>query len=119
MSTKPRELLHRLFEYIEQQLKQADPRGFVVGKSLTPRFFQKDLAAMPGVAFDDTEPGDCIWLKVNRLEAIHPSAVASASEYVDLIRFSDDPIGSAPRPDELEFARVLHEAKAGKDEALG
>ncbi|MFC0695603.1 AAA domain-containing protein [Paraburkholderia humisilvae] len=116
MSTKPRELLHRLFEYIEEQLKQADPRSFVVGKSLTPRFFQNDLAALPGVVFDVTEPGDHIWLKVDRLEAIHPPAVAS--EYVHLIRFSDDPTGSAPHIDELEFARVLLEVKAGKEDAL-
>ncbi|WP_429253938.1 hypothetical protein [Paraburkholderia sp. GAS334] len=116
MSTKPRELLHRLFEYIEEQLKQADPRGFVIGKSLTPRFFQKDLAALPGVAFDVTEPGDHIWLKVDRLEANHPPAVAS--EYAHLIRFTDDPAGAVPHLDELEFARVLHEAKAEKDEAL-
>ena len=116
MPTTPRELLHRLFEYIEEQLKQADPRGFLIGKSLAPRFFQKDLAALPGVTFDVTEPGDHIWLKVDRLEAIHPPAVVA--EYAHLIRLSEEPVGSVPHLDELEFARVLGEAKAEKDEAL-
>lgn len=33
MSTSPRELLHRLFVFIEEQLKQVDPRGFRISES--------------------------------------------------------------------------------------
>lgn len=33
MSPSPRELLHRLFVYIEEQLKQVAPRGFPITKS--------------------------------------------------------------------------------------
>lgn len=116
MSQTPRELLHRLFEYIEEQLKQADPRGFVIGKSLTPRFFQRDLASLPGVSFDIVEPGDHIWLRVDRLESI-PAPVVPR-EYATLVRSHDDPSGSLPHVDELMLVRALQEAKAGQADDL-
>ncbi|HTH76050.1 MAG TPA: hypothetical protein VL635_16780, partial [Trinickia sp.] len=62
MSPSPRELLHRLFVYIEEQLKNVDPRGFQITKSGAPRLFQKDLANLPGVSFDIQEAGDHVWL---------------------------------------------------------
>jgi hypothetical protein len=62
VATKPHELLHRLFEYIEEQLKQPSPKEFVIAKLPAPRYFQSDLAALPGVSFDVSLQGDYVRL---------------------------------------------------------
>ncbi len=72
MPISPREMLHRLFVYIEEQLKDIDPRAFQIGKSALPRLFPKDLTNLPGVFFDVQEEGDHVWLKVEHLEESPP-----------------------------------------------
>lgn len=106
MSPSPRELLHRLFVYIEEQLKNVDPRGFQITKAGTPRLFQKDLANLPGVSFDIQESGDHIWLKVDRLEEVAPPAVGTAS-YAHCISFDTDPNGKPPRLNEAVVQSLL------------
>jgi hypothetical protein len=71
VATKPHELLHRLFEYIEEQLKQPSPKEFVIAKLPAPRYFQSDLAALPGVSFDVSLQGDYVWL----LEVLSPTEI--------------------------------------------
>ena len=57
MSTSPRELLHRLFVYIEEQLKQVDPRGFWISQSARLRLSPKGWANLPGVSLDEQKKG--------------------------------------------------------------
>ncbi|MBP0639719.1 AAA domain-containing protein [Cupriavidus sp. AcVe19-6a] len=96
MSISPRELLHRLFVYIEEQLKDIDPRAFQIGKSALPRLFPKDLANLPGVFFDVQEEGDHVWLKVERLEEVAPPAPDS-EKFGKAIRIESDPNGTPPQ----------------------
>lgn len=96
MSISPRELLHRLFVYIEEQLKNIDPRAFQIGKSALPRLFPKDLANLPGVFFDVHEEGDHVWLKVERLEEVVPPAPDS-EKFGKAIRIDADPNGKPPQ----------------------
>ncbi|MEX3983690.1 AAA domain-containing protein [Paraburkholderia sp. EG287A] len=105
MSLAPRELLHRLFVYIEEQLKKIDPKGFQLSKSGTPRLYPKDLANLPGVSFDIREAGDHVWLKVDRLEEIAPPAT-SAIPHAQFILFDVDPAGAPPRLNEALLAEM-------------
>jgi len=117
MSASPRELLQRLFVYIEEQLKDIDPRGFQISKSGPPRLFPGDLANLPGISFDIQESGDHIWLKVDRLEEVAPPAVGTAS-YADCISADAMPSGSPPRLDETVIQSRLKQASEtvrGKD----
>ncbi|MFM0137834.1 AAA domain-containing protein [Caballeronia grimmiae] len=107
MPTSPRELLHRLFVYIEEQLKKIDPKGFQLSKTGTPRLFPKDLANLPGVYFDIREEGDHLWLKVDRLEETAPP-LASWIPNSHLFLFEVDPNATPPRLNEPLIAEMLH-----------
>ncbi|WP_233236960.1 AAA domain-containing protein [Bordetella sp. LUAb4] len=112
MTVSPRELLHRLFVYIEEQLKTVDPRGFQIVKSATSNngrlFFPKDLANLPGVQFDLQEPGDHVWLKVDRLEEIGPPAVGTGP-FAQALRLDVDPNGKPPRVDDVTLQAMLQD----------
>ncbi|MBK3780105.1 very short patch repair endonuclease [Paraburkholderia aspalathi] len=111
MQIAPRELLHRLFVYIEEQLKKIDPKGFQLSKSGTPRLYPKDLANLPGVFFDIREAGDHVWLKIDRLEEVPPPPV-SAIPHSQAVIFDVDPNGAPPHLNEAllaETARAVPE----------
>jgi len=112
MTVSPRELLHRLFVYIEEQLKTVDPRGFQITKSSTPNngrlFFPRDLANLPGVHFDVQEPGDHVWLKVDRLEEIGPPPVGTGP-FAQTLRLDVDPNGKPPRLDDVALLAMLQD----------
>lgn len=74
----PRVLLQRLFEYIEEQVKEIDPRGFQLSKQAGFRCSPEDVAGLTGVSMDLQLEGDHIWLKVDRLEAGKPPALPPA-----------------------------------------
>jgi len=112
MSSSPRELLHKLFVYIEEQLKDIDPRAFQIGKSAVPRLFPKDLANLPGVSFDVQEEGDHVWLKVDRLEEIAPP-VPDSERYAKFIRVDTDPSGKPPQVDEVALESWIQKIKKG------
>jgi len=110
MSPSPRELLHRLFVYIEEQLKDIDPRAFQIGKSTLPRLFPKDLANLPGVSFDVQEEGDHVWMRVDRLEEIAPPEPHFV-KYGRVFRVDTDPNGKPPELDEGALASCIQRAK--------
>ncbi|MGM3277573.1 AAA domain-containing protein [Ralstonia sp. 24A2] len=110
MSPSPRELLHRLFVYIEEQLKDVDPRAFHVGKSALPRLFPKDLANLPGVSFDVQEEGDHVWMKVDRLEEIAPPE-PDFEKFGKVFRVDADPNGKPPQLDEGALTSWIQRAK--------
>ncbi|AQV92656.1 very short patch repair endonuclease [Cupriavidus necator] len=116
MSTTPRELLHRLFVYIEEQLKDIDPRAFQIGKSALPRLFPKDLANLPGVFFDVQEEGDHVWLKVERLEEVAPP-VPDSEKYGKAIRIDADPNGKPPQLLEAALDTLIRTAQKDAPEA--
>jgi hypothetical protein len=73
-----RDLLFKLLEYIGEQAKDIDPRGF---RLEAHKYFLKrreDIAGLPGVEFDLKIAGDHIWLRVPRLEASSPPPVCTS-----------------------------------------
>jgi very-short-patch-repair endonuclease len=98
----PRDLLHRLFEYIEEQAKDIDPRGFQVSKHSGFKCNPEDIAELPGIHLDLQLEGDYIWLKVDRLEADKPPAIPG------LCRVSSDPFGQQPSFDEAALLHRIH-----------
>jgi len=116
MSITPRELLHRLFVYIEEQLKDIDPRVFQIGKSALPRLFPRDLANLPGVFFDVQEEGDHVWLKVERLEEDAPPAPDS-EKFGKAIRIDVDPTGKLPEFIEATLNTLIRVAQKDASDA--
>lgn len=105
MTTEPRSLLKRLFEYIGEQLKQIDPKGFQLQKHSGFLRFPRDIAGLPGVQCDVRQEGDHIWLQVERLEAAQPPRIAEAQR--DFFKVDSDPFGSPPALQESAIRRRI------------
>lgn len=100
------QLLSQLLDYVLEQDKEIDPRGF---KLSTHKGFIKgkpDLQGLPGVDFDIKVEGDHTWLRIARLEAHSPPAL-SDSQWTGVIVAGDDPNGPAPRLDEAVLKQRL------------
>ena len=91
-------LLHKLLEYIHEQAKDIDPRGFRLSTSKNLLWRHEGLVGLPGLEFDLKVDGDHIWLRLRRLEAVPPPSVPVL--YKDVIRVSADPMGQKPALDE-------------------
>jgi very-short-patch-repair endonuclease len=100
-----RELLHKLLEYIREQAKDIDPRGFRLEPSKYFLRRREDIAALPGVEFDLKVAGDHIWLRVPRLEANSPPPLPEKQK--GIFRVSQDPDGPLPSLDEAGFISRL------------
>src|ERR1035441_3913882 len=94
----PRELLVGLLEYIKEQAKVIDPRGFVLGGSGVFDRRRKDVAGLIGVEFDLRVESDHIWMRVPRLAAEPPPAVPESHKAV--ISVSANPEEPLPSLDE-------------------
>jgi len=113
-TVSPRNLLRRLFEYIGEQLKDVDPRGYHLSR-LDFRCQPADVAGLPGVELDLRLEGDHIWLRVARLEADTPPK--APAECRDILRVAVDPFGSPPCLDETALSRELAAVCQGKEGA--
>ncbi len=100
--SEPRELLVGLLDYIKEQAKVIDPRGFVLGGSGTFLRKQGDVAGLQGVEFDLRVESDHIWMRVSRLTAEPPPPIPE--NYKTIITLSANPDGPLPSLDE----RVLN-----------
>lgn len=106
------ELLHRLLDYIGEQAKTVDPRGFRLTGHQGFLRRRVAIAGLPGVEFDIKVEGDHIWLRVPRLEAEAPPPVPENMK--GLIRPGNDPNGTGPAIDEAGFSQRLAKASEGK-----
>jgi very-short-patch-repair endonuclease len=109
---EPRNLLYRLLDYIGEQAKEIDPRGFRL--STLKGFIERpaDLAGMPGIEMDLKVAGDHIWLRVPRLVAGKPPSISES--FQGLVRVSDNPNGQLPIADEAALLHRLHKLSEGK-----
>ncbi len=110
------QLLSQLLDYVLEQDKEIDPRGF---KLATHNGFIKgkpELQGLPGVDFDIKVEGDHTWLRIARLEAHSPPPL-SDSRWAGVIFIGDDPSGPAPRLDEAGVKQRLRLALQSKPEA--
>ncbi len=104
-------LLHKLLEYVHEQAKEIDPRGFRLSTSKNFVWRREALLGLPGVEFDLKVDGDHIWLRLGRLEAHSPPPIPIL--YKDVIRVSTDPNGPKPALDEAALRHRLSKASAG------
>ncbi len=98
--TDPRNLLHRLLEYIIEQARDINPRSYRMPASGIFVKRPQALINLPGVEFNLLEAGDHIWLRVARLDPVAPPDVPT--EQQDLLQVSADPEG--PLPSLLDYA---------------
>ena len=110
------QLLSQLLDYVLEQDKDIDPRGF---KLSTHKGFIKgkpDLQGLPGVDFDIKVEGDHTWLRIARLEA-HSPPVLSDARWKGVIVVSDDPNGPVPRGDDAVLQQRLLQLAQAKPQA--
>jgi len=108
------ERLKGLLNYIAEQLRDADPRGFRIDSAGAFVVRPADLSSLPGVKQDLKAEGDHVWLRVERLEAAQPPKVGEAHQ--GIIRVSSDPDGAEPRIDDAAFKAKLARVGAGLPE---
>ena len=70
------QLLSKLLDYVLEQAKDIDPRGFNLSGHKGFKKTKPDLQGLPGVDFDIKIEGDHTWLRVARLEAFPPPALS-------------------------------------------
>ena len=99
MSASASQLLSQLLDYVLEQDKDIDPRGFNLSTHKGFIKSQPDLQGLPGVDFDLKVEGDHIWLRVARLDALAPPALPAP--LTGLITLSGDPHGSPPLIEEV------------------
>ena len=109
--TAPR-LLTQLLDYIVEQDKAIDPRGYRLQSHKDFLKTPADLQGLPGVDFNIDTAGDHIWLRVSRLEAKGPPPVGSATEAA-LLSVGTDPFGPKPTINDAALqARVTEETQS-------
>src|SRR3569833_2934620 len=110
--TEPRHLLQRLLEYIEEQAKEIDPRGYSLSQAKGFIRHRETIAALPGVEYDIKVEGDHVWLRVSRLTPSRPPAVSE--KFRTFIRVSEDPDVGLPELDDAGFRLWFTKAAEGK-----
>src|ERR1035437_1640048 len=104
----PRELLVCLLDYIKEQTKDIDPKGYRLTSSKGFLRRRDDVAARPGVEFDIRLAGDHVWLRVPRLAAEPPPDVPKSHK--TLLKVSSDPLGVPPSLDDAALTRLVNRA---------
>jgi hypothetical protein len=110
---EPANLLTRLLDYILEQGKEVDPRGFKLQGYEDFLKTMPDMQGLPGVDFDLRDEGDHIWLRVARLEAKPPPAF-SAGALANLVNISANPSGATPSLNEPALLALASSAMEGK-----
>lgn len=106
-------LLSKLLDYVLEQAKDIDPRGFNLSGHKGFKKTKPDLQGLPGVDFDIKIEGDHTWLRVARLEALPPPAL-SDENLKGIIIVDSEPTGQSPRIDETAFKHCFVAASAGR-----
>jgi len=116
MTATPHKLLGQLFEYIEEQLKIVDPRGFQLSKHSEFKCEPKDIAGLPGLEFDVKLTGDHVWLRIARLVEDTPPPLSDSQK--DFLSVCSDPRGPLPSLNQLGISERISKEKSNKKEDL-
>ena len=98
--------LSKLLDYVLEQDKGIEPRGFSLTGDNGFLEGKSDLQGLSEVDSDIKTEGDHAWLRVARLEASSPPTL-SDERISSLIVFSDDPGGATPSINEAAFRQRL------------
>jgi very-short-patch-repair endonuclease len=104
----PRELLVGLLDYIKEQAKVVDPRGFVLGATSSFLRRRRDVAGLTGVEFDLRIEADHVWMRVPRLVAEPPPNPPESHK--QFLRVNPNPEGQPPSLDEAALTHALNKA---------
>lgn len=96
LNAQASELLTKLLDYVIEQDKDVDPRGFMALTSKIFRRTQSELAEHMGVQLNLDDEDGPIWLRVPRLE-LEPLPDLPDTVLASCIAVSSDPHGSPPR----------------------
>src|SRR6267378_4290142 len=102
----PRKLLVCLLDYIKEQAKEINPKGYRLTNAKGFIRQRNDIMGLPGVEFDLRVEGDHVWLRVPRLTAEPPPDPPNT--YASMLRISLDPNGPLPSLDEPTLTRQLN-----------
>jgi hypothetical protein len=102
----PRELLVCLLDYIKEQTKEIDPKGYRLASSKGFVRRRGDIAGLPSVEFDIRLAGDHVWLRVPRLAAEPPPDPPKSHKSV--LKVSSDPTGAVPSLDDAALTRLVN-----------
>jgi len=107
-------LLTKLLDYVIEQSKDIDPRGFKLAG--TDGFLRTsgDLRGLPGVDLDLKVEGDHVWLRVARLETQNPPAIPP--DLKDLLVVEHNPTGKPPRLNDAALERHIATLMEGQPE---
>ncbi len=106
----PHELLAGLLEYVNEQAKDINPKGFCL--SAYGCFVKRntELAGLPGVDFDIQLQGDHIWLRIERLEAKHHPEVPE--QFNSFFNFSNNLFVKPPSVEQyVQYLRDIRKAE--------
>ena len=107
--SEPRELLKSLFGYIEEQLKDVDPRGYHLSKIDGFKLVPNEVSQLPRVDLDVKTEGDHVWMRICRLESTQPPEIKGEVAQT-LIRKSSNPFDLNPEVDENGIRQALLDA---------
>ena len=101
----PATLLTRLLDYILEQSRDVDPRGFDLAKATDLVIRRAAVSGLPGVLLQAVagEDGDPVWMRVERLQEGRPPAPGDA-EIAALLKVPNDPSNAGPAVDEQAIA---------------
>lgn len=92
---EPRNLLAQLFQYIGEQIKEVDPRGYHLSKITNLKIKPSDIVNLPGLDVNLDTEGDYVWLRLKRIEQSKPNRITD-KDFKDLISYKDNPNGDEP-----------------------
>lgn len=104
--SEPRELLVRLLDYIKEQAKVIDPRGYQLSAVKTFLRRPKEIVELPGIEADVHLQGDHIWLRVPRLTPESAPVIPAANRA--FLRPSPEPEGPSPSVDQPAVGRKVN-----------
>lgn len=104
------QLLSKLLDYVLEQDKAIDPRGFRLSAHKGFQKCRRDLQGLPGVDFDIKLEGDHVWLRVARLQA-SPAPPVDA-RWKGVLVHAEEPDGPAPHLAEAALShRIVSEQR--------
>lgn len=95
----PNALLGSLLDYVLEQARQVNPRGFRIASHADFKAHRSLVAGLPDVELDCGSAEEPVWLRVPRLAESKPPKFAD-QERADLIKIPDNPNAAGPSVNE-------------------